>query len=421
MPALGATNLGALTPCSLDEIDICLSHEQGKNTPISFTAQSLNSIRDKPMLESALIQWVSTKWRRSSTDSFHIREFVSEDAVHALERLATSAPGAVLALLPHGKLEGVDRKLSAIFRERLLEKQRAWPDLAVAASASLICLDAYPKLLAPQLYVQSAADENPSLTDWDGYKSLLDSLISAVSGGHQIRNQVLGRAEQICSIFYELFKNTHDHARLSLDNRVLRDSVRGIYARFYPVASFKELTESSEEKERSRNILEHYLATVVNRHFRKPIGQGKSERLSGFLEISVFDSGPGLAAKWSTQEKQLTLNVNELTGQEQSAFVSKCFGKGFSTTNDGKRGFGLWKVLQQLEQISGCIRVRTNKVHLFREFGTGLGLRTEQHAGGPTLPEQVLFDWRKGVSTSVSEYADIEGTLISMMLPLEDV
>lgn len=421
MPALGATNFGASIPCSLDEIDRYLSNEQSKNTPISFTAQSLNSIRNKPMLESALIQWVSTQWRRSSTDSFHIRKFDSEDAVHALERLATSAPGAVLALLPHGKLEGVDRKLSAIFRERLLEKQRDWPDLAVAASASLICLDAYPKLLAPQLYVQSAADETPSLTDWDGYKRLLGSLITAVSDGHQIRNQVLGREEQICSIFYELFKNTHDHARLSLDNRVLRDSVRGIYARFYPVTSFKELTERSEEMERSQNILELYLAAVVKRHFRKPLGHGKSERLSGFLEISVFDSGPGLAAKWSTQERQSMLDIAELTAKEQSDFVLKCFGKGFSSTNDSKRGFGLWKVLQQLEQMGGCIRVRTNKVHLFREFGTGLGLRTEQHAGGQTLPEQVLFDWRKGVSTSVSEYADIEGTLISMMLPLEDL
>ncbi|MDP2030118.1 MAG: hypothetical protein Q8K12_10825 [Thiobacillus sp.] len=373
------------------------------------------------MLESALIQWVSTQWRRASTNSFHIRESDDEDVVHALERLVTSTPGAVLALLPHGKLEDVSRKLSATLRERLLEKQRAWPDLVVASSASLICLDAYPKLLAPQLYIQGTADENPALTDWEGYKSLLDSLITAVSGGHQIRNQVLGREEQICSIFYELFKNTHDHARLSLDNRVLRDSVRGIYARFYPVTSFKELTERSEEKERSQNILELYLAAVVKRHFRKPLGHGKSERLSGFLEISVFDSGPGLAAKWSTQEKQSTLDVAELTGQEQSAFVLKCFGKGFSSTNDGKRGFGLWKVLQQLEQIGGCIRVRTNKVHLFREFGTGLDLRTEQHAGWPALPEQVLFDWRKGVSTSASEYADIEGTLISMMLPLEGV
>lgn len=382
---------------------------------ISFTSQKINAVQDIPMLESALIQWVCTQWRRTSTDSFYIRGSENEDVAQALERLATSVPGAALALLPHGKLEGVNRKQSATLRERLLEKQRSWPDLVVAPSASLICLDAYPKLLAPQLYIQGAADKNPALIDWENYKWLLTSLIATVSGEHQIKNQVLGRAEQICSIFYELFKNTHDHARSSIDNRMLPDSIRGIYSRYYPVESFRELTKQAEVQERSRNMLERYLANVVNRHFRKPSGRGKSEPISGFLEITVFDSGPGLAAKWLNQD------VTELTSQEQSESVLKCFGKGFSSITDGKRGFGLWRVLQQLELIGGCIRVRTNKVHLFREFGMRLGLSTEQHEGGPTLPEQVLFDWRKGVSRSISDYADIEGTLISMMLPLEDV
>lgn len=413
MPNLDAPNFGISIPRTLDEIEDSFGHSS--SIPITFTSQNVQGVRDKPMMESALIQWVLTQWRRPFKDSFHIRESENEDVLHALERLTTSTPGAVLALLPHGKLEGVSRKQSATLRERLLNKQQSWPDLVLASSASLVCLDAYPKLLARQLYIQGAKDEDPALIDWESYKGLLDSLITTVSGGHQIRNQVLDRAEQICSIFYELFKNTHDHARWSLDNRVLLDSVRGIYARYYPMTSFKELTEQSEAQERSRSILEHYLATAVRRHVREPIGRGKPERLSGFLEISVFDSGPGLAAKWLGQD------VSAMTGQEQIKSVLACFGKGFSSTTDGKRGFGLWRVLQQLEQIGGCIRVRTNKVHLFREFGMGLGLHTEQHTGGPTLPQQVLFDWRKGVSTSVSEYADVDGTLISMMLPLEDV
>lgn len=388
-------------PVTLDEIDIDLSGSSSDlDTPLAISLADINFLKDKPMMESGLIQWVISKWRCANTDGLEL-------SGGELEKFATSAPGAVLALLPHGKISQVSRKQSADFREKYLGNQRTWPDLAVSNSSFLYCLDAFPGSFPPKLYI---TDEPPRLMEPSGFNTLFEAMVESVSSEHRLKTSLMLMSESVGAILYELFKNTHDHAREGLRKERLGDSVRGIYMRFYPVQGFGWLENQTDEQQLSRNILERELAASVKAYFRGDV-RGRRSNLSGFLELSVIDSGPGLAAKW--------MNVH-LDCESPYDAVLACFRKGATTTGDSAKGYGLFKVLTLLNQLKGAIRVRTNEIHLFRGFSLAPGLGVKSKDGEPDTPEFKLFDWKKGLTTDkASAYSKVEGTLVSIILPME--
>lgn len=400
---------------TLDELEIFLDKADKTDCrPYQISADFFQSRHEIPMLESGLIQWVLTILKRNETSVGF--EYDGTDSLMAImERWATSPAGAVLALSPQGKVVGLDRQTSANFRERLLKKQQSWPDLVLTPSASLICFDKLPKYLPPQLYLDPI---NRTLADWSDYGGLVEGMMKSVAPHEtRIQNQILGRQEAINTIFFELFKNTHDHARTRLDGRDIVDSLRGIVARFYPVESFEGLVKQSEPEQQRRNELEKYLAACVTPHFARVLKSNIRSRnqgaITGFFEISVFDSGPGMASRWLNRDSE------EVDVKEQYKALINCFGKGYSSTSTGRRGFGLWNVLEQLRQVKGCIRVRTNRLNVFRQFKLLPNLHVSRFQDGHMIPKEKLYDWRKGYSESPSEYAPVNGTLISVMLPLE--
>lgn len=391
----------ASIPSSLDEIDLDLSRAGGsKVNPMALSLKDIKALQDKPMMESALIQWAITRWRQAKAGELVI-------AGGGLEHFAATAPGAALALLPHGKINDITRKQSADFREKYLIEQRAWPDLAVTDCSAIYCLDAYPRWFPSRLYIPG---EPPELMEPNGFKTLFEAMVESVSSEHRLKTTKMLMSENVGSILYELFKNTHDHARFGLQNERLGDSLRGIYMRFYPVQSLAWLENQTNEQQMSRNILETELSASTRAYFRGDV-RGNKSNLSGFLELSVFDSGPGLAAKWMNSHSEC---------ESPYEAVLACFKKGATTTSDPTKGYGLYKVLTLLNQLKGVIRVRTNEIHLFRGFSLvgGVGVRSKD--GEPDVPEFKLFDWKKGLTDRVGAYSKVDGALVSVMLPMEE-
>ncbi|OIQ68204.1 histidine kinase-, DNA gyrase B-, and HSP90-like ATPase [mine drainage metagenome] len=318
-------------------------------------------------------------------------------------------PGVILALLPNGKIQNISRRSTALFREKFFTNQQNWPDLDVSESSSILCLDSYLQGLPRQLYPNGGVDQ---LADWDGFRKVVDGLIKSVASESDIRGKINDRADRLTTIILELFKNTHDHARYSVDGKIIADSIRGLYARFYPIEKLKPIIAA--KKEEFFNQAERYVHLLMQPHSQIPLKKSQRD-LTGFLEISIFDSGPGLAAKW------LHNDVSGVGPQEQLAAVMECFGKGRSSLSSGSRGFGLWKVLEELKQLKGMIRVRTNRVHALRQYAILEGLYRDQHPDGYSSPQVVMLDWRRGYTQKLSEYPAVEGTLISVLLPLGDL
>jgi hypothetical protein len=322
-----------------------------------------------------------------------------------------SLPTAVATLMPLAAsiTESSVKRARRKFQEQLLASQSNWPDLAsVQNSAFLLCADHKPPEygLPEQLYRQHKPE---GLLPWAGVPQLLDHLTKAVSPAVApawIEARPALR-EAIATIFSETFKNTHDHAREGIDGSDLETSVRAIYARFY---SMQDVIASIPDDGVTQ--AERYVRSFAPRTVKPGVRVPDLPAVGGFLELSILDSGPGMAARW------LRRPVQDLDARQQLDAVLQCFGKGRTTTTSPGRGFGLWKVLISLIGLRGFISVRTNNIHAFRQYGYSATTGQEELPGGQRVPKEQLYDWKRGFSTVPSEYPHVQGTVISFLLPM---
>lgn len=325
-----------------------------------------------------------------------------------------SLPSAVAVLMPPAAsiTESSVKRTRRKFQEQLLAKQSNWPDLAsVLDSAFLLCADHKPPEygLPYQLYRQH---KPAGLLPWAGVHELLDQLVKVVSPAVTptwIEAQSALR-EALATIFAETFKNTHDHARENIDGSDLETSVRAIYARYYPMQAV--LNNIASLPADGVTQAERYVRSFVPRTIKPGVRAPNMPAVSGFLELSVLDSGPGMAARW------LRRPVHDLDPRQQLEAVLHCFGKGRTTTTSPGRGFGLWKVMNNLRELHGFISVRTNSIHAFRQWGYFANAGREEVLGGQLRPKEQLYDWKRGHSTIPSDYPHVQGTVISFLLPM---
>lgn len=396
-------------PSSVDTVDSDLeSCNWSYETKISFDPRQIKNNDSQLLFESSMIQWVITRWRQIKSENPSTIESEATE-LELLKSISNSTPGVILAILPNGKIQNTSRRSTAVFREKFFSNQQHWPDLAISESSAILCLDSYIPGLPKQLYPKEGLDQ---LTDWDGFRKVIDGLIKSVASESDVKGKINDRADHISTIILELFKNTHDHARLSSDGKIISGSVRGLYSRFYPIEKLKS-TISAKQKA-SLNQAERYVELLMQPSLQSKLNTSKRD-LTGFLELSIFDSGPGLAAKW------LGRDVANDNPQEQLNAVMECFGKGRSSLASSVRGFGLWKVLEELKQLKGMIRVRTNRVHALRQYAMLEDRFRDIHTDGYSSPQVVMLDWRRGLTQKLSEYPTVEGTLISVLLPLGDL
>lgn len=389
-----------LIPSSIDEMDVELSTVWSEGVrDFDFSSRALER-QNQPLFESALLQWTLTRWRNESSKvlaSSH--SSTEEDASRYLNRLANSAPGILLSMLPTGKITGITPRVSSKFRSSFISNQNKWPGLALSDWMILMCLDSRPKDFPHQLYRDAVAGE---VVGWEDYDFVVKGLMKSVTDGSQLQSL----SDAVSTIFYELFKNTHDHARVGIDGRIIGDSIRSIYSRFYSVDKLNHLVLRNNSLNDKVSPVEWYIQEILN---------NKSSKISGFLELSVFDMGPGLASKW------LSKSELDCGAKEQYKAVISCLTKGNSSTQNSGRGFGLWNVLQALKKQKGFIRIRTNNVHAYRQYALLSDRGMGEHADGSQIIKEVLYDWKKVHVTSPSDYPSVEGTIISVLLPLGGV
>ena len=108
-------------------------------------------------------------------------------------------------------------------------------------------------------------------------------LTTLVSSRPMPRSDTSDPKTSLGKVLFELFDNTHRWARTDRDGGRLKKSVRGIYARVHPAT---ELDPSPQD-----SALSPHLAAFVKRTSRSALGS------AGLLELSIFDSGPGIAAR----------------------------------------------------------------------------------------------------------------------------
>lgn len=305
------------------------------------------------------------------------------------------------------------RRDRRIWQDQLLRQQAQWPDIAATSAWTyLLCADYTPAEygLPRQLYKNPLAG---ALAEWPDFDALLSSLLHSVSPAAAPAWIAASPAlrEALVTIVSETFKNTHDHARHEVDGAEVAASVRGIYARFYPL---EDLAAEVTAEEAGNPALK-FARTFVPKPQRPGALASAPPKVSGLLEISMLDSGPGMAAKW------LRRTVDGTDAATQYEAVLQCFQKGKTSTGGSARGFGLAKVLHSVAALKGLISVRTNGIHVFRQFGhVAAGIGWEVRGDGSRSPKEMLYDWKKGLSSQPSLMPNLRGTVVSFLLPMGD-
>lgn len=352
--------------------------------------------------------------QRLITSGTTILEIASATSQGIPELWGHTLSSRVAALLPPPahSTSPTERRMRRKYQEQLLKVQAIWPDLASTTNtAFLICSDNQPPEigLPSQLYPEHLPE---GLLEYEGFYPLLDLLIRTVSPAvaPAWMNSRAGLREALATIVAETFKNTHDHARQEVDQSDVAHSLRGLYARYYALEEIENL--ANERKGMDISPALRYARSFLRKTPPPSIRHQSTVPVDGVLEISVFDSGPGMAAK------SLRGSVDGIPIQHQFDAVIACFAKGRTTTGTQGRGYGLAKVLIKLRELHGFIGVRTNQLQIFRQFSWATDTAHNELEDGTRIPKAKLFDWKRNLVPIASERVAVKGTVVSFLLPM---
>jgi hypothetical protein len=203
--------------------------------------------------------------------------------------------------------------------------------------------------------------------------------------------------DDLQTIVWELLKNTDDHAKKDyLNQNELSPNTRGVFFRIH---------RSSKS-----NFIEH-----ANKHtgLEKYYYSALSEMDNFILEISVFDSGPGmvkrfLGANWT----------DEVTTKQEVNTIKKCLIKRATSVEGfhGKhKGFGLDNVLRTLDTQKGFLIIRSGHVSLYRDLIDSSYFETKE------IEQIELKDWKTYSPNNYTKMGFTEGTLITMAYPINEM
>lgn len=363
-----------------------ISNALGAN-PMSLPAdRSLLGAGGEAALMQAVVTWAQTEIARGHRPS--LQTFIASDDDPLLEDFVTAMPGMAAALVC-GRASGkrakditVPLKMTALGR---LHEAYDKPNLDRSGrSVTLLCADqSYP---FPSVLYGLEPSGTRSLRSIESFDELARRMFGEIVLPDQERAIPDDLFSAAGGFIYELFSNTHDHATDSFDGKSpISPSIRGIQFKYHsaPATAWKTITEGYEP-------LEQYFRKIAPRN-------GKHCQL---IEISIFDSGSGLAQNW------LKKPLNQIEPEEEIRAVIECFGKGNSTKRHRRFGEGLPLVIKLLDRKRGFLRIRTGRLALHADFAT------RQPRNLDNFTDFMSWHPDRGPLAAAS------GTLVTVLLPL---
>lgn len=354
----------------------------------------------RPAGAVSLAQAIVT-WARRHVRPTLITYASAVDDLTAIDNLTAELHGVTAAMMATEILamDGSTSIRPSIYesvRSRVVQMNAPGVDaLRYGPSASLICVDHSTLGYLNRLYHgpevgRRLRGEGDFL---DLTIELLDACVPAPSRARIDNDHV----SALAAILKELVSNTHDHARRDLEGKTFPKSVRGVHACLHRV-----------ERDRIAEFTDGLPTLGTYLEERAPLWHS---RYLALVEISVFDSGPGLAARSLGRRDEHTSIADEY------AAVNRCFLKHVTSKARSSDGLGLYRTLGLLKARSGFLRLRTGRLSLCRAF--------------VPAPNQVLhqtlepddLQLRDGVTggTMPTAMAYAEGAVATILLPVGSV
>ena len=346
-------------------------------------------------VDAALAQFIVTWARAYEKPVLHLYAPTPEAITH-IPQVAKSAAG-FFALIMSSEIhtenhDVVDRREALLAIKPLVEamfegdiRNTSSSKGARPTAINLFCINhAKREFIKPFYYDYSS----PSIQPESWFSGLIAHSSALMTARKDRASLLKAGLPELGSVLWELIDNADQHAVTDVSGNKYRKALRGTSIKLNRITRQDALGYSDREPELARFILRHFL---------------RSEVLD-FLEISVIDSGPGLARRWLTaKEGRPIKSLEELNLDEELTATVDCFKKHVTSKPDPARsGMGLHNALQALNKLEAYVRVRTGRLSLNQAFQGRSGIMEFEPSARGT--KQVL--------------AAAEGTVFTICIPV---
>lgn len=200
----------------------------------------------------------------------------------------------------------------------------------------------------------------------------------------------------IGEIIFELIENTHYWSQTDINNRTFATGFRGLLLSSHHGNKETLLSNCKDDKP-----MFDYISNLITNNDSNNV----------IVEISVFDSGSGLASKWSKKEVQYFDSRKEIYES-----IIDCLIKNNTSDKSSsyERGFGLHNIMTLLGDRKGYLKLRTNGLKLFRDFNKNPFDGYVEN----NRENYKLDDWHSIQKKTIPTYKT-EGTMFSIFLPIQ--
>lgn len=169
----------------------------------------------------------------------------------------------------------------------------------------------------------------------------------------------------IANLVYELFRNTDEHAQSDEVGNPYHRNLRGLMVKYTSFSGGTIAEESTGEDMHQKMFM---LRTLSNQKVHvDDSGRPRAAADAAFLEMTVFDTGPGLAQRWLAKNNP-GKSLDDIDIDNEVKVVQECFEQHATTKDSQVSGHGLSLVLSALKELNAFLRLRTGRVCLVQDF-----------------------------------------------------
>jgi hypothetical protein len=197
-------------------------------------------------------------------------------------------------------------------------------------------------------------EKEPEVHKWPTFSTLIEDLSSVMHTKHERNALMRSGLSALGTVLEELISNADEHASHDLKGDKYKKGLRGMTVKASRISKKDIKNYSHTEPEFARFVIKHMVKDV--------------DALD-FLEISIIDSGPGLARRWLSMKEGAPLeSLEKLTLEEELRATLDCFKKHVTTKPSKESGMGLHNAVQAFNKLQAYVRLRTGRLCLSQAF-----------------------------------------------------
>ncbi len=233
-----------------------------------------------------------------------------------------------------------------------------------------------------------------SLRGRDDFAILARQIIEACAPSAR-RGLTPRRLNAISNLMYELFRNTDEHARTDEIGKFYSRNLRGLMVKFISVNAEAVKSESSG-RDVPHSIF--ILRNLANQRLHlNAEGRPRSASDASYLELTVFDTGPGLVRRWMSKNGEAQ-TIDKLRIEEEVDLVRTCFERHTTTKDIEASGHGLDLVVNVLSELKAFLRLRTGRLCLIQDFSS---LKSKKFEPQHWLKDRIELPLTAGAAYSI--------------------